>query len=375
MARRALWLFFLLCLALPAWGDNEVSFQAGTRAFEQGDYQAAARYFRLAVQQEPTDALSHLWLGMALQRSGQPDQARRSLAEAIRLGGNSQVAEHAREALEALNRARPAQQEAPSQTSSSWRHVGAVQGLLGEDWHVRSTRYCRVWARNADRAYVREFVESLDQAYEINAAFMGTRTATPIDFYCFSLESPGHRQPRFAGLGPTRYLGLAVGKDTCLLNLGDWRTSRHLEPWEMTRVACHELNHMFLHGLNLRSSSGNLTWFAEALAHSIEDRVLPASRQRTLETIRLALRGYTSVDEDWRAMVAERDHDDYEQYRTYGVLLASITSFLQARYGQDAVPRILRAARESTLEEGFQAALGRDVPTLHREWKAFYGIL
>ncbi len=374
MARRAFLLLMFLWLALPAAAGNEASFQAGTRAFEQGDYPAAVRHFQQAVQQEPGDALSHLWLGMALQRAGRPDQARVFLAEALRLGGDSQVAEHARAALQALNRARPATQEASSATSS-WRRVGAVQGLLGEDWYVRGTRHGRVWARHADREYLREFVESLDRAYDINAKFMGTRAVTPINFYCFSLDSPAHRQPRFAGLGPTRYLGLAVGRDTCLLNLGDWRTSRHLQPWEMTRVACHELNHMFLHALNLRSTSGNLTWFAEALAHWVEDRVLPASRQRSLETMRVALRGYTSVDEDWRAMVAERDTDEYEQYRTYGVLLASITSFLQASYGPDAVPRILRAAQESTLEEGIQSALGRDVPTLHREWKAFYGIL
>ncbi|MGI5843647.1 MAG: tetratricopeptide repeat protein [Candidatus Xenobium sp.] len=373
MVRRTFLLLMFFWLALPATAGNEASFQAGTRAFEQGDYQAATRHFQRAVQQEPGDALSHLWLGMALQRSGQLDHARASLSKALRLGGDSQVAEHARAALQALDRLRPVRQEA-ALGPSSWRRVGAVQGLLGEDWYVRSTRYSRVWARHADREYVKEFVDNLDRAYEINVDFMGTRAGTPINFYCFSMDSPAHRQPRFAGLGVTRYLGMAVDRDTCLMNLSNWRTSQHIEPWELTRVACHELNHIFLHNLNLRSTFDNLTWFAEALAYSIEDRVLPVSQQRSLETMRLALRGYTSVDEDWRALVAERDTDEYEQYRTYDVLLASIISFLQASYGPDAVPRILRAARNSTLEEGFQAALGRDVPTLHREWKTFYRI-
>ena len=75
MARRTFLLLMFFWLALPAAAGNEASFQAGTRAFEQRDYQAAARHFQRAVQQEPGDALSHLWLGITLQRSGQLDQA------------------------------------------------------------------------------------------------------------------------------------------------------------------------------------------------------------------------------------------------------------------------------------------------------------
>ncbi len=254
--------------------------------------------------------------------------------------------------------------------------MGSQQGLEGDDWLVRDTRYCRVWARKGDRAYVEEFLADLDRAYALNVAFMGGQAAVPINFYCFPMASPAHRQPRFAATvaGRTRFAGLAVGRDLCLINLGDWRDSLHFEPWDVAQTACHELNHMFFNNVSFRDPSGHRTWLAEALATAVQDRLMPAGRRRTLESVRLALKGYRSVDPDWRFLVKERDNEDLEQYRTYDTLLASVVYFFEARFGHDAVARLLRSARGGSLDEAFVATFGRDVPALHEEWKAFYGI-
>ncbi len=381
-------LLILLVLSLESASADEAAFWEGVRSFEAGDHGAAARHFEDAVREDPGDATSYLWLGMSYHRLGRSDSARAAFEKAARLG-DPQVAAQARASLRALpGGTAPAAGSGPGQASAAapapggarkpaaWQTVGSIQGLDGQDWRVRDTQYCRVWARQGDLAYVEEFVGELDRAYALNARFMGVRAVVPINFYCFPLSSPAHLQPRFAGqvAGWTRFAGLAVGDDLCLINLGDWRGSYHYEPWDVARTACHELNHMFFNSVDFSDPSGQRTWLAEALAAAVEDRLLPTGRQRTLESVRLALKGYHSADVDWRALVAERNNDELEQYRTYGTLLASIVYFFEARFGSDAVARLLQAARGASLDEAFVVAFGRDVPALHEEWRGFYRI-
>ncbi len=364
---------------VPQAVGSDTDFWAGVRSFESGDHAAAARHFEAALQDDPGDATVRLWLGMSYHRLGRLDAARAAFEEAVRLGGNSAVASQARASLQALpGRSGPGKGPGSSsaRSPSGWRLVGPQQGLEGEDWQVRDTRFCRVWARKGDQACVEAFLGDLDRAYALNAAFMGGEALVPIEFYCFPLASPAHRQPRFASTvgARTRFAGLAVGRSLCLINLGDWRDSYHYEPWVVAQTVCHELNHMFFNNVSFRDPSGQRVWLAEALAAAVQDRLMPAGRRRTLESVRLALKGYQAVDADWRALVSERDNPELEQYRTYDVLLASIVYFFEARFGSDAVARLLRTARGRSLDEAFVATFGGDVPALHEGWKAFYGI-
>lgn len=387
---------FLALLSQPILASpGEADFQRGTAAFQRGDMAAAARSFEAAVRKEPYDPVSRLWLGISYARLGQVEPARAALREASRLGGASEAGAQARRTLDKLEKSvasraassaprtasTPARTQAPAgsattRTPTDWRSVGAVEGLLGEDWCVRDTKTCRAWARKGDLAYLEEVLGSLDSAYEINARFMGLRAPVPLEFYFFPLSGPAHEQPKFARFtrSNTRFAGLAIAADVSLMNLGNWRTSRHFDPWEVSRVACHEMNHMFLRASGVEDRTGDWAWFAEALAGAIEDRVLPASRQSTVETAKLALRGYESVDADWRAMVSERNDDSLEQYRTYGTLLESIVFFMEGRFGKDAIARVVGAARTVPLDQAFQETFGKDVAALHADWKAFYGI-
>lgn len=390
--RVVIFLLLLGLLAGSARAGGNGPFQRGVDAFQKGQYPQAVRAFQDAVRQRPDDALCRLWLGMSYHRVGQLRSAREAFEEASRLGGASRVGQEARKNLEALQDvpgAPPAPRPRPSpspkaeagasplpQSPTSWRPVGPQEGLLGDDWYQRDTRYCRAWARKGDLPYLEEVLASLDPAWEINSRFMGFQPKRVLEFYFFGLAEPGQRQPRFASVaqGHSRFAGLALGPSLCLVNLGNPRTSNHFEPWDVARVACHEMNHMFLSNLRIRDRAGDRSWLAEALAHTVEDRVLPPSAQADEASLKAALRGYRDVDEDWQTLVRERDDDTLENYRQYGLLLSSIIYFLQGRYGKDAVPRLMRATRPGTLDAAFEEAFGKDLRTLHQEWKDFYGI-
>ena len=49
-------------------------------------------------------------------------------------------------------------------------------------------------------------------------------------------------------------------------------------------------------------------------------------------------------------------------------------SFLTAKYGDDAVAKILRAAPGNTVDQALKQALGKNAQELEKEWKQFYGI-
>jgi hypothetical protein len=261
---------------------------------------------------------------------------------------------------------------------TDWKRIGVIDGLIGDDWMERYTKYAHVYAREGDVKYLGEVVEMLDRSYEVNLDFMGISPRLPMTFYFFPLANPAHTQPKFASRlsGRTRFAGIALrGLDVVLMNLGNWRTSAHYEPWDLEETGRHEMNHLFAFMVEGEDRAHNWHWFAEALAHFIEDSAKPANARLSLAEIRTYMEGYHSKDASFQALIGDRDNDDLEQYRDYPKLLMSTIYFLQDRYGQDVIRRIMLACgRGRDLEDAFQEVTGKSSKALEAEWKSYYGI-
>ena len=188
------------------------------------------------------------------------------------------------------------------------------------------------------------------------------------------MTEPAHTQPKFSRrLGNhSKFAGVALrGTKICLVNLGNQRRARPYRPWEIESTARHEMNHLFA---NQRVGSRGWSWFLEAIAENIEQTVLPASSQMNVGEYRRYLKGYHSTDASWAALTAERNNNDVDSYRDYGDLLSSVVSFMRAKYGEDAVAKVLRAAPGRTVDESLKHVFDKDVKQLEAEWKQFYGI-
>lgn len=263
------------------------------------------------------------------------------------------------------------------QSPTDWKPLGKVEGLLGDDWMERNTRYAHVYARKGDITYLREVVEMLDASYEVNLQFMGVAPRVPMTFYFFPLENPAHTQPRFQQRlrNRTRIAGVALsGLDVVCMNLGNWRTSSHHEPWEVEKTCRHEMNHIFAFGVRGTDRMRSWEWLAEALAHTIEDTVNPVSSRLTPEIIKTYMQGYRSRDTSWSSLIGDRNDDELEQYREYSKLLMSVIYFLQEKYGRDVISRIMVASRGRDIEDAFVQVTGKGSRDLEAEWKACYGI-
>ena len=259
-------------------------------------------------------------------------------------------------------------------TPPGWTKLGAVDGLLGDDWYSKKTRTCLAYVTGPDLDYVVPIVDGLDQSYEVNARFMGFRAGGPLEFYFFPMTDPGHTHPKFASRlrGYTKFAGLALsGTTVCLVNLGSQKDARPYTPWEVESTARHEMNHLFAFQ---KIQQGGWSWFLEAIAENIEQTVLPASARMGVNEYKTYLNGYQSQDASWAALTAERNNDSVDSYRDFGKLLSSVISFLTAKYGDDAVAKILRAAPGNTVDQALKQALGKNAQELEKEWKQFYGI-
>ncbi len=257
---------------------------------------------------------------------------------------------------------------------AGWTALGTVEGLNGDDWYAKTTRTCKAWVRAGDLEYIAPIVDGLDASYEANAAFMGFRATGPLEFYFFPMAEPAHTHPKFAARlsRSTRAAGVALsGTNICVVNLGSQQQATPYRPWELEATARHEMNHLFAFQ---RVDRAGWLWFLEAIAENIEQSVLPPTSQMGVEDYRAYLKGYYSPDASWAAMTAERNNDDVDSYRDFGNILSSIVSFIQAKYGRDAVARILREAPNRSVDEAMRAALNRSVSELETEWKQFYGI-
>lgn len=255
-----------------------------------------------------------------------------------------------------------------------WTKVDTIEGLVGEGWYTKKTRTCMAYAQEGDLKYVEPVVKGLDASFEANARFMGFRASGPLHFYFFPMTEPANVQPKFSNrVGRlSKFAGLALsGTDICLINMGNQQRAEAYATWEIEATARHEMNHLFAFQ---RVQRRGWSWFLEAIAENIEQTVLPRSSQMGVPEYKKYLRGYQSQDASWAALTSERNNNDVESYRDFGKLLSSVVSFFRAKYGQDAVAKILKAAPGRTVDEALKVALGKDAAALEVEWKAFYGI-
>ena len=66
----------------------KVSTNSGKRLLSAGDFDGAIQQFRSAIHSEPTYAAAHYQLGLALQQTGQKDEAKKELEKAAELDPN-----------------------------------------------------------------------------------------------------------------------------------------------------------------------------------------------------------------------------------------------------------------------------------------------
>lgn len=254
-----------------------------------------------------------------------------------------------------------------------WTPLGSVEGLLGDDWYTKKTKHCVVFAAGEDLDYVEPIVVGLDASYQVNASFMGFRARGPLEFYFFPMADPAHTHPKFSRRlrGATKFAGLALsGTKLCLINMGSQKNATPYTTWEIEATARHEMNHIFAFQ---KIHNRGWSWFLEAIAENIEQTVLPPNSRMDVKAYKNFLRGYDSK-ETWASLTAERNNDNVDSYRQFGDILSSIVSFLRAKYGQDSIAKILRAAPGKTVDEALKAALFKDTKQLEAEWRKFYGI-
>lgn len=261
---------------------------------------------------------------------------------------------------------------------TDWRELGKVPGLLGEDWMTRTTRTCQVWARKADCTYVDKIAAGLDESYDVNRSFMGIDIETPVKFYFFSMAEPAHKQPMFARrlANHTRFAGIAMGDiNTCVINEGNPRTSNLYEPWTLDEVCRHEMNHIFAYRGIIADRLRTKGWFLEALAHTIEDTIRPPSTRLDQASLRAFMSNYKAADASFAALIQDRNNDNLEQYRDYDKILVSVVFYLQAKYGNDVIARVVRATSQGQdLEDAFTQVCGKGVKSLEVEWREHYGV-
>jgi hypothetical protein len=258
-------------------------------------------------------------------------------------------------------------------TPAGWTKLGKVEGLLGDDWYSKKTRTCIAYVSGVDLDYVLPIVDGLDASYDVNARFMGFSARGPLEFYFFPMTDPGHLHPKFSARlrGYTKFAGLALsGTKMCLVNLGSQKNARPYTPWEVEATARHEMNHLFAFQ---KIRQGGWSWFLEAIAENIEQTVLPASARMGVNDYKKYLKGFQS-EQSWVQLVNERNNDNVDSYRDFGELLSSVVSFLTAKYGDDAVAKVLRAAPGKTVDQALQQAFNKNSQQLEKEWKQFYGI-
>lgn len=259
-----------------------------------------------------------------------------------------------------------------------WEKKGKLEGLLGDDWWMKKTAHTVSYGRLKDLAYVDAQAEGLEASYSANQELLGmTPPSLPLEFYFCSMDEPNSSQPKFTPWmrGASRFAGFACsGTRMCAVNLGDARHAQPYAPWEVAKTARHEMNHLFAFQVKGPDRNGSWRWLYEALAHTVEQTVMPSSSQMTVAEMKTFLRGYKAVDASWTVLVKERDAQDQEQYRDYRKLLMSIVFFMQEKYGRNSIATLMKNCRSGDLEEALVKTFGLGSKGLEDAWKAFYGI-
>ena len=85
----SLLLLFFLVLSSAAYAEDKASFERsvtkGILALDQQEYEKAVEYFTAAVQEKPDDPSANLYLGVALNNSGNEQEGERFLKKALKL--------------------------------------------------------------------------------------------------------------------------------------------------------------------------------------------------------------------------------------------------------------------------------------------------
>ena len=90
-----------LKVSMPPWDDRYEAIAKGDKAFERGEFEAAVRWYRTSLKEDPSAYDGHYKLGMALMQLNLLTQAREQFAGAIQL---RPAYSPAREALDKVDR-------------------------------------------------------------------------------------------------------------------------------------------------------------------------------------------------------------------------------------------------------------------------------
>lgn len=89
-------------------GYKTPDYMAGVQAYRQGDYQAAADYFRQVIRQDVANTNAHYYLGLSLDKLGFAGDAFNEYQFVIRQGREAEIVHFAHERLNALASVLPA---------------------------------------------------------------------------------------------------------------------------------------------------------------------------------------------------------------------------------------------------------------------------
>ncbi len=259
-----------------------------------------------------------------------------------------------------------------------WAKVGAIDGLLGDDWFEKKTTHTRCYAKEVDLDYVDQVVVKLDSYYQVNATQLGFRAQGPFNFYFCPMSEPGSAQPKFrrAGGGNPNSLGFAIkGTKDCVINLGLATYARQSTVYDMQVTSCHEMNHLFMFQVPYQDYSMDMEWFLEGLAHAAEESAKPYSARMDPGSMKRFLKGFQVPYRDFIELVQERNAPDNYNSTAYGQYLRSIIYFIEGRYGKGKIAALVRALPGRSLMSCLQSELGvKSAEELFQEWKKYYAM-
>lgn len=133
----------LLFFALTAWGEaaaySSPTFEQGLRQYNAGRYRHAAIYFTMAIEEDPTNALTHYYLADALVRTGHHDQAIEEYAICYRISPAGRISDYCRRALTGYRQPLPEKVAGAGDTTGGGGQAGSsnvVRPVSDEAWVI-----------------------------------------------------------------------------------------------------------------------------------------------------------------------------------------------------------------------------------------------
>jgi tetratricopeptide (TPR) repeat protein len=273
-----------LALALAASahaqnGGRDVSADAGWAALKQGNGNAAAQAFEVALKQRPDDALLHYGAGVAAYLQGRQGDAADSLTRALALnpklvpatvllGEIEYLQGHLDEAIARYESAiagagRP--DSTLQQRLDEWRKEATVNRSLTTS---SSARFAVTFNGRSDNALAAHVEGVLDRAFYRIVENIG---ANPPNRVLVTLYT--EQQFRDITRGPSWVAGTFDGK----VRVPVKGVSQDRD--DLDRVLVHELSHAIVHGLAPR---GVPAWLHEGLARYFEPADVAAAQRRVI---------------------------------------------------------------------------------------------